>query len=50
MSLHLERLDLDAVAELKPGSQATLKLRRDQKELEVQVTVAKRPQLPRRPR
>jgi len=41
---------LDAVAELKPGSQATLKLRRDQKALEVQVTVAKRPQLPRRPR
>ncbi len=41
---------LDAVAELKPGSRAMLKLRRDQKELEVQVTVAKRPQLPRRPR
>jgi serine protease DegQ len=41
---------LDAVAELKPGSRATLKLRRDQKELEVQVTVARRPQLPRRPR
>ncbi len=41
---------LDAVAGLKPGSQATLRLRRDQKELEVQVTVAKRPQLPRRPR
>jgi Do/DeqQ family serine protease len=41
---------LDAVAGLKPGSQATLKLRRDQKELEVKVTVARRPQLPRRPR
>ncbi|MGH8681946.1 MAG: trypsin-like peptidase domain-containing protein [Burkholderiales bacterium] len=41
---------LDAVAELKPGSRATLKLRRDRKELEVQVTVARRPQLPRRPR
>ena len=41
---------LDAVAELKPGSRATLKLRRDQKELETQVTVARRPQLPRRPR
>ena len=41
---------LDAVAELKPGSRAMLKLRRNQKELEVQVTVAKRPQLPRRPR
>jgi Do/DeqQ family serine protease len=41
---------LDAVAELKPGSRATLRLRRDQKELEVQVTVARRPQLPRRPR
>ena len=41
---------LEAVAELKPGSRAMLKLRRDQKELEVQVTVAKRPQLARRPR
>jgi serine protease DegQ len=41
---------LDAVAELKPGSRATLKLRREQKELELQVTVARRPQLPRRPR
>jgi serine protease DegQ len=41
---------LDAVAELQPGSRATLKLRRDRKELEVQVTVARRPQLPRRPR
>jgi serine protease DegQ len=41
---------LDAVAELKPGRRATLKLRRDEKVLEVQVTVARRPQLPRRPR
>jgi Do/DeqQ family serine protease len=41
---------LDAVAELKPGTRATLKLRRDQQALEVQVTVARRPQLPRRPR
>jgi Do/DeqQ family serine protease len=40
---------LDAVAALKPGSQATLKLRRDEKALEVRVTVAKRPQLSRRP-
>jgi Do/DeqQ family serine protease len=40
---------LDAVAELKPGSEATLKLRRDEKALEVRVTVAKRPQLSRRP-
>ena len=30
---------LDAVAELKPGSQANLKLRRDQTEVELQVTV-----------
>src|SRR5262245_14299158 len=39
---------LDAVAELKPGSQASLKLRRDQKELDVQVTVGKRPAVQRR--
>jgi serine protease DegQ len=39
---------LDAVAELKPGSQANLRLRRDQKEVEVQVTVIKRPQVQRR--
>jgi serine protease DegQ len=41
---------LDAVAELKPGHQATLKLRRERREIDVQVTVARRPQLPRRPR
>jgi serine protease DegQ len=41
---------LDAVAELKPGSQATLRLRRERRELDVQVTVARRPQLSRRPR
>ncbi len=41
---------LDAVADLKPGSQATLKLRRDRKDLEVKVMVARRPTLPRRPR
>jgi serine protease DegQ len=34
---------LDAVADLKPGSQASLKLRRDQKEIDLQVTVGKRP-------
>jgi serine protease DegQ len=34
---------LDTVADLKPGSQANLKLRRDQKELDLQVTVGKRP-------
>ncbi len=39
---------LDAVAALAPGTQATLKLRRDRKNLDVQVTVAKRPSL--RPR
>ena len=39
---------LDAVAELKPGSQANLRLRRDQTEVEVQVTVVKRPQVQRR--
>jgi S1-C subfamily serine protease len=41
---------LDAVAGLKPGSQAMLKLRRDRKELEVRVTVARRPPLARQPR
>jgi serine protease DegQ len=39
---------LDAVAELKPGSQASLKLRRDQKELDLQVIVGKRPPVQRR--
>jgi S1-C subfamily serine protease len=34
---------LDTVADLKPGSQASLKLRRDQKEIDLQVTVGKRP-------
>ena len=41
---------LDAVAELKPGSNATLTLRRDRKELELQVSVSRRPPLARRPR
>jgi serine protease DegQ len=41
---------LDAVAGLKPGSRARLKLRREERELELQVTVARRPQLPQRPR
>jgi serine protease DegQ len=39
---------LDAVAELKPGSQASLRLRREQKEIDLQVTVGKRPQVARR--
>jgi serine protease DegQ len=39
---------LDTVADLKPGSQASLKLRREQKELDLQVTVGKRP--PAQPR
>jgi serine protease DegQ len=39
---------LDAVADLKPGSQASLKLRRDQKEFDLQVTVGKRPPVQRR--
>jgi S1-C subfamily serine protease len=39
---------LDAVAALAPGTQATLKLRREQKDVDVQVTVAKRPSLRRR--
>jgi len=34
---------LDAVAELKPGAQASLRLRRDQQELDLRVTVGKRP-------
>jgi serine protease DegQ len=40
---------LDAVAALAPGSQATLKLRRNQGEIDVAVTVGKRPPAPRRP-
>jgi serine protease DegQ len=39
---------LDTVADLKPGTQASLKLRRDQKELDLQVTVGKRPAVQRR--
>jgi Do/DeqQ family serine protease len=39
---------LDTVADLKPGSQASLRLRRDQKELDLQVTVGKRPPVQRR--
>jgi S1-C subfamily serine protease len=40
---------LDAVASLAPGSQATLKLRRNHGELDVAVTVGKRPPAQRRP-
>jgi serine protease DegS/serine protease DegQ len=40
---------LDVVAALSPGSQATLKLRRNQGELDVAVTVGKRPPAQRRP-
>jgi serine protease DegQ len=40
---------LDAVAALAPGSQAALKLRRNQSELDVAVTVGKRPPAQRRP-
>jgi serine protease DegQ len=40
---------LDAVAELAPGSQATLRLRRADKDVEAGVTVGKRPPV-RRPR
>jgi len=40
---------LDAVAALAPGSQATLKLRRSQGELDAVVTVGKRPPAQRRP-
>jgi Do/DeqQ family serine protease len=40
---------LDAVAALAPGSQATLKLRRNQGEVEASVTVGKRPPAQRRP-
>jgi serine protease DegQ len=39
---------LDTVADLKPGTQASLKLRRDQKELDLQITVGKRPAVQRR--
>ena len=39
---------LDTVADLKPGSHANLKLRRDQKEFDLQVTVGKRPPVQRR--
>jgi serine protease DegQ len=39
---------LDAVAALPPGTQATLKLRRNQSELDAVVTVGKRPPLQRR--
>jgi serine protease DegQ len=39
---------LDAVADLTPGTQASLKLRRDRKELDLQVTVGKRPPVQRR--
>jgi serine protease DegQ len=39
---------LDAVADLKPGSHASLKLRRDRKEFDLQVTVGKRPPVQRR--
>jgi serine protease DegQ len=39
---------LDTVADLKPGTQASLKLRRDQKELDLQVTVGRRPPVQRR--
>jgi Do/DeqQ family serine protease len=41
---------LDAIAALTPGAQATLKLRREQKEVDVQVTVGKRPALQQRRR
>ncbi len=40
---------LEVVAALPPGSQATLKLRRSQSELDVVVTVGKRPPPQRRP-
>ncbi|MFO1362467.1 MAG: trypsin-like peptidase domain-containing protein [Burkholderiales bacterium] len=40
---------LDAVAALAPGSQATLRLRRSQGELDAVVTVARRPPAQRRP-
>ena len=39
---------LDAVAALTPGSQATLKLRREQSDIKVSVTVGKRPSPQRR--
>jgi Do/DeqQ family serine protease len=40
---------LDAVAALAPGSQATLKLRRNRSEIDASVTVGKRPPPQRRP-
>jgi Do/DeqQ family serine protease len=39
---------LDAVAALTPGGEASLRLRRDRKEIDVQVTVGKRPTVQRR--
>jgi Do/DeqQ family serine protease len=39
---------LDAVAALTPGAEARLRLRRDQKEIDVQVTVGRRPTVQRR--
>jgi S1-C subfamily serine protease len=37
---------LSIVAELAPGSQATMKLRRGEKDLDIGVTVGKRPAAP----
>jgi serine protease DegQ len=37
---------LNIVAELSPGSQATMKLRRGEKDVDVGVTVARRPPAP----
>ena len=39
---------LNLVAALKPGSNATIKVRREQKEIEIQVAVGRRPNLQRR--
>ena len=39
---------LEAVAALTPGGEASLRLRRDRKEIDVQVTVGKRPTVQRR--
>jgi len=39
---------LDAVAALAPGTHATLRLRREHKDLDLQVTVGKRPNMPPR--
>ncbi|OGA03802.1 MAG: 2-alkenal reductase [Betaproteobacteria bacterium RIFCSPLOWO2_02_FULL_64_12] len=39
---------LNLVAALKPGAPATLKLRREQKEIDIQVEVGRRPKLQRR--